>query len=368
MDPFPDRSGSKPLRIQHIPAGHPYVRHVQPPPGLPASFSNLPDPTPPAAPGSWRPSPALDPAWIAGHAADLDVVHLHFGYEHLTAGELTGWAGAVHAAGLHLFVTVHDIDNPHLADQTRHHAAVAAVLAAADRVITLTPGAAAEIHRRWGRSATVIEHPHVLSLDLVGTRIGVRRLDRPRIGVPLGSLRANVAAGPVLSWLPGAASATVVVRVNRQLYDPNFPRLAGAAAEALRVELRTGEQRGRWTVQVVEPGLPDKEIWRWLGSLDALVLPYAWGTHSGWAEACADVGTSVIAPDLGHWHEQHPLLTVPPWDADGQPGNPLGRLRDPDDTAGGGLLPISAGRRHEQRRAGHDAHADLYRSVRHRSD
>lgn len=366
MHPFPDPGGSKPLKIQHIPAGHPYVRHLQPPPGRAASFTNLPDPTPPTAPGSWRPSPALDPAWIAAQAADVDVVHLHFGYEHLTAEQVTEWAAAVHAAGLALVVTVHDIDNPHLGDQARHHAVLGAALAAADRVVTLTPGAAAEIRRRWGRSATVIDHPHVLPLDLVGTRIGARRLDRPRIGVPLGSLRANVTAAPVLSRLPAAASATVVVRVSRQLYDPDFGRLGAVAAAALRSELRVGEQQGRWTVQVVEPGVPDKEIWRWLGSLDALVLPYAWGTHSAWAEACADVGTSVIAPDLGHWHEQHPLLTVPPWDTDSQPGDALNRLRDPDDTAGGGLLPISAGRRHEQRFAGHDAHAEVYRSVRHR--
>ncbi len=39
------------------------------------------------------------------------------------------------------------------------------------------------------------------------------------------------------------------------------------------------------------------------------MLPYAFGTHSGWVEACHDLGTTVLAPRTGHWVEQQPMLT-----------------------------------------------------------
>ena len=39
------------------------------------------------------------------------------------------------------------------------------------------------------------------------------------------------------------------------------------------------------------------------------VLPYRFGTHSGWLEACHDLGTGVVAPDCGYYAEQRPCLT-----------------------------------------------------------
>jgi hypothetical protein len=38
------------------------------------------------------------------------------------------------------------------------------------------------------------------------------------------------------------------------------------------------------------------------------VLPYRFGTHSGWLEACYDLGTTVIAPSCGYFAEQRPCL------------------------------------------------------------
>jgi hypothetical protein len=38
-------------------------------------------------------------------------------------------------------------------------------------------------------------------------------------------------------------------------------------------------------------------------------LPYRFGTHSGWMEACHDLGTAVLAPDCGYFAEQRPCLT-----------------------------------------------------------
>lgn len=363
MPPFPGRDPSTLPRIQHIPADHPYVRHLQPVDHRNALHIALPDPGPPTEPGRWSPSAALDPAWVADRSGAVDVFHLHFGYEHLSAVRVTDWAASVHRAGVGLVVTVHDIDNPHLRDQRPHHAALGAALSVADGVVTLTPGAAAEVQRRWGRSATVIGHPHVLPLDLVGTRAVPRTTVRPRIGVALGSLRANVIFSPVLRLLGGIDGAEVTVRVSRQLFDPGFARRGADEAGVLRDALRVGEQQGRWRVDVVDPGLPDADVWRWLSSLDALVLPYAWGTHSAWAEACADVGTSVIAPDLGFWGEQQPQLTVPGWQegTDADLERVMARLQDPGDPAGGGRTPVPATFRRAQRRRVHEAHLDVYR-------
>ncbi len=55
--------------------------------------------------------------------------------------------------------------------------------------------------------------------------------------------------------------------------------------------------------------LPDDALWRHLGSLDASVLPYRFGTHSGWLEACRDLGTTVLAPTCGYFAEQGPVLS-----------------------------------------------------------
>ena len=49
-------------------------------------------------------------------------------------------------------------------------------------------------------------------------------------------------------------------------------------------------------------------LWDHLRGLDLSVLPYRFGTHSGWLEACHDLGTAVLAPDCGYYAEQAPCL------------------------------------------------------------
>lgn len=49
----------------------------------------------------------------------------------------------------------------------------------------------------------------------------------------------------------------------------------------------------------------DAELWDYLAALDLYVLPYRFGTHSGWLEACVDLGTGVLVPDIGCYSEQH---------------------------------------------------------------
>jgi hypothetical protein len=52
----------------------------------------------------------------------------------------------------------------------------------------------------------------------------------------------------------------------------------------------------------------DAELWRYLAGLEVSVLPYRFGTHSGWLEACRDLGTTVVAPTCGYFGEQGPVL------------------------------------------------------------
>jgi hypothetical protein len=77
------------------------------------------------------------------------------------------------------------------------------------------------------------------------------------------------------------------------------PRLAGY--------LRRQADEG--TIELhVHDFLPDHRLWSYLTSLDVSVLPYRFGTHSGWLEACRDLGTTVIAPTCGYFDEQGPVV------------------------------------------------------------
>lgn len=62
------------MRVAYVPYDHLYVRQVSPFGGS-DGVRRLPvDP-----PGPWRPSPVLEPMWLRAHAADVDLVFVHFG-------------------------------------------------------------------------------------------------------------------------------------------------------------------------------------------------------------------------------------------------------------------------------------------------
>lgn len=254
-------------RVASVPAQHPYVSRLSPCWGPPA-FVLLPGPAP-SRDGSWTPSPVLDPRWLREHADDVDLVHVHFGFEHRSREQLVAFVEALRSLAVPLIVTVHDLVNPHLTDQRAHVAALDVLVPAADHVLTLTPGAAREIQQRWRRSPIVVPHPHVVD---VGRMTG----DRPAhegfvVGVQ-AKRRANIDPGPVHAELVAAVTA-----------------LPGGRLQAAPQ---------RW--------LTDAELWDHLADLDLLVLPYRFGTHSGLLEACYDVGTAVAVPEVGYFHEQHP--------------------------------------------------------------
>ena len=56
----------------------------------------------------------------------------------------------------------------------------------------------------------------------------------------------------------------------------------------------------------------DDELRRYLTRLSVSVQLHRWGTHSGWVEACHDVGTAVVAPAVGFLAEQWPEIRALP--------------------------------------------------------
>jgi beta-1,4-mannosyltransferase len=315
------------LRVLAIPSAHPYPERLRSTSWETSRVEHLDDPTVPGAPqGQWWPPAALEPGWVRQHGAEVDVVHLHFGFDASTPEELRDWVQALRDEGVALVLTVHDLVNPHFTDQTEHQARLDVLVPAADAVITLTAGAAAEVRRRWAVAAEVLAHPHVVPLEVIAAaahRDQARLAAGPRadgrfvVGIDLKSLRANVVAEPVVRVVAAAVAALphaeLVVDVHHDVLDPAHARHDGELVRCLSAL----QEQGLLRVDLHDRRTDD-ELWEHLRSLDLVVLPYAHGTHSGWVEACHDVGTTVLAPRTGHWVEQQPMLTFA-WPPGGDP-------------------------------------------------
>jgi glycosyltransferase involved in cell wall biosynthesis len=300
--------------IASVPAGHVYVQHLAPESG--GGPVRLADPRPsgvPAPGAHWWPPVMLDPTWIARHGGDLDVFHLHFGFDALAPAELQLIVDALRHRGTPLVYTVHDLRNPHHPDRAAHDAQLDVLVPAADALVTLTPGAADEIRRRWGREAVVLPHPHVVPFRAMrDARLQrVRRLEHDtsyRIGLHLKSLRASMDPAAVLPVLvdtiAGLPGAVLQVNAHRDVLDPAGPRHDAALAAVVREHADAGRLELH-----VHDYLSDADLHAYLGGLDVSVLPYRFGTHSGWLEACRDLGTTVVAPTCGYYTEQGPVLS-----------------------------------------------------------
>jgi glycosyltransferase involved in cell wall biosynthesis len=252
----------------------------------------------------------LDADWVREHHDEFDVFHVHFGFDAKTPAELRALVAALDACGKPLVLTVHDLRNPHHPDRREHDEQLDVLVPAAHGLVTLTHGAAAEIAARWGCRPVVIPHPHVLDLEGMARRQDdrVARGHRPaRVGLHLKSVRAGMAPAVVLPALVRAVEALdgdAVLQVNGhtellepggRAYDPDVAALVRGLGD--RIDLRVHEY------------FSDDELWDYLASLDVSVLPYRFGTHSGWLEACRDVGTAVVAPSCGYYADQGPVDT-----------------------------------------------------------
>ncbi|MGW5575456.1 glycosyltransferase family 1 protein [Nocardia thailandica] len=293
------------VRVASVPASHVYVRHLSAPDGD-GEVTRLPDP-PPAdgrtVPGGWWPPLMLDPGWIRANHRHFDVFHIHFGFDAVSPATLTDIVGELRTLGKPLVYTVHDLRNPHQPDPAGHDEQLDVLIRGADELLTLTPGAAAVIADRWHRQCRVLSHPHVVERDLIRAP---RRSPGPfTVGVHVKSLRANMDPFPVLEVLADTVADLPDTVLRIDLHDELFePGNHWYAPEVGRRLLDFGR---RPHVEVHQhPYFTDDELWQYLSSLSVSVLPYRFGTHSGWLEACYDLGTAVIAPSCGFYREQRP--------------------------------------------------------------
>ncbi|WNG87509.1 glycosyltransferase family 1 protein [Mycobacterium sp. ITM-2016-00317] len=293
------------LRVASVPASHVYVRHLADPADR-GEVIRLPDPVPAdgrKVPGGWWPPLMLEPGWVSANHELFDVFHIHFGFDAVGADVLTEVMQELKDYDKPLVYTVHDLRNPHHHDPAEHILQQDVLVAAADVLITLTPGAAQEIRRRWDKHAHVLAHPHVLERP---------HIEAPRppaerfvVGVHVKSRRANMDPLPVLEVLAGAVKdlpdALLRIDIHDEVFDPGNHWYAPRFGESVLAFDR------REHVEVcVHPYFSDTELWEYLAGLSVSVLPYRFGTHSGWLEACFDLGTAVIAPSCGFYAEQRP--------------------------------------------------------------
>jgi hypothetical protein len=293
------------IRVLSVPAGHVYVRHLAAPGG--DEVFRLPDPLVsrdvPAA--QWWPPPALEAQWVLDHQGDFDLVHVHFGFDSRTPREIAELVAVLRATRKPLVYTVHDLRNPHHQDRAEHDAQLDVLVPAADALITLTPGAAEEVKRRWDRPVLVLPHPHVVEEPTLSrARPGH---DSFVVGIHLKSLRASMDPLPVVELLAKVLAelpdAQLRVNVHNDVMSPGFDR------HDPEVEWRVRSLADAGLIDLhVHDFMPDAELWDYLQSLDLSVLPYRVGTHSGWLEACYDLGTVVLVSDCGYYSDQRPCL------------------------------------------------------------
>lgn len=261
------------MKVLSIPAEHVYPQAIKP-----DRVTFHPDPD---IDGHWWPHPALEAQWW-DTPRDVDLVHIHFGYEHRTPEQLQE---LVDTLPVPLVVTVHDLDNPHLTDPTdqeRHRANVGVLVRAAQQVVTLTECAAETVAQRYGRGdVAVVGHPAVVKQvpDVEAAADAA---------VFLKSLRANVAADP-------AFYREIAAHVPLTVYAHDVE-----ATEALRADLSLIDG-----ISVVHHApLDDAALHEAVASHRVCILPYVRGTHSGWLEMCRDLGVSVAVPDCGCYADQ----------------------------------------------------------------
>jgi hypothetical protein len=266
----------------------------------------LPDPVPVdgrKVPGGWWPPLMLEPGWVTDHHASFDVFHVHFGFDAIAPAAL---AAVMHELKVHdkpLVYTVHDLRNPHHPEPEAHGEQQDVLVAAAQALVTLTPGAAQAISKRWDRTAVVLPHPHVLSSARIEHP---RAVDQPFVvAMHAKSIRANMdpltvldALVPIVAELPDA-----ILRID--VHDEIFENGNHWYAPKMGAVLQTYSDHSHVEMRV-HPYFSDDELWDYLSSVSVSVLPYRFGTHSGWLEACFDLGTAVIAPNCGFYHEQRP--------------------------------------------------------------
>lgn len=256
------------MALLSIPAGHPYPQAVT------AHTSHvLPEPE------KWWPHQGFTQQWWKENTAD--VVHVHFGFEHLEPDELQRFLDLLTARRVPLVVTVHDIDNPHLADQRPYHELLRMLLQHAARILTLTGAARDRLEQQFGIPKSDVEvYPHPA---IVEKPASVRPAQERGAATFLKSLRANVCDDPEF-YRAVSRHTPLTVFVHEDQAD-----------HALTTALRSQEN----IKLVLHPPMDNATLHAAIAGCHAILLPYTRGTHSGWLEMCRDLGCLVTVPEIG---------------------------------------------------------------------
>jgi hypothetical protein len=177
----------------------------------------------------------LEPGWVSDNHQRFDVFQVHFGFDAISPEVLTDVVQELKMHDKPLVYTLHDLRNPAPSRTRRTRKQQDVLLAAAHTVITLTPGAARAIRRRWNRSAHVLAHPHMLSRAWI---------DRPRhrgerfvVGVHAKSPRANMDPLPVIDTLRAVVAvlpgAVLRIDVHDEIFDPGNHWFAPKVGKAI---------------------------------------------------------------------------------------------------------------------------------------
>ena len=250
----------------------------------------------------------IDDPWSIGELrrSGIDIVHVHFGFEHLSPAALDDWCHDLQDARIALVHTVHDLDNPHLADQCDHRSRTALLVERSDEVVTLTPRAAERIADAFGREAVVIPHPPLIEEIRTARIHRVARATRStdgcdrRVMVWLGTCRPNLDVAAVSDLVADRTIRTRVV-VRRDGWE--------ACDDGFRSVLLAARDDGSIELDVIER--PDDDAFALLIARAAVVvLPYAWGTHSGIVELATDLGVPSVTTDVG-CHADQGATAVP---------------------------------------------------------
>mgnify|MGYP003133561874 CR=1 FL=1 len=295
-DDAPATDGERTIRVASVPAGHPYVLHLADPDGG-DGVVRLSDPGDP-----WWPPVMLRPEWVDRHADEFDVMHIHFGFDGFEPADLAKLCGRLASNSKALVVTVHDLRNPHHETPELHRRQLRVLLDHADRVVTLTGWAADRIRDDFGVVAEVIPHPHIVALDDLRARRSRSRPTTHVVGVHLKSLRTNMEVGVVDAAVAAVArvpGATLRVDVHCDVASPTGER----HDRDLMFRLHDACAAGSLDLHVHD-FFDDDGFVDYIAGLRVSVLPYRFGTHSGWLEACRDLGVAVVAPDCGAYADQ----------------------------------------------------------------
>lgn len=284
------------MRVASVPRRHVYTRHL----GVESDgVQRIATPD-----EHYDPAEMMSARWVESNVDRFDCFHTHFGFGQIDHQELRQWRDALIRAGKPHVHTVHDLANPHMSDQHHHDEQLNRLIPAADAVLTLTPQAAQEIERRWDRPVTVVPHPHVLPLERVGADRSPH--DRFVVGLHLKDLRSAIVGSEAVTAAVAAVHALVDIELLIHVYPRAFGRSPRRDAGVRRI-LDQVSRHPRISIDA-EPYFSDADFADYLRRIDVAVLPYRHGTHSGWAEACLDAGTEVIAPSHTCIPDQHPRV------------------------------------------------------------